>query len=341
MNHIKLFEDFKILKDKPKWFYLVLRFEKAWDSLLKKEFDGVVGVSDNPQIINSWFDIRDTLLIMNGDEFLKLNPNVHKIDYENPNSLVSNNFKLLNRLLQNSEEREDFYDVCQKVFSHTEKIKASNKEYEAIHNTSYFLNRNVYKFANVMEKLVENGKTINNVWDFVNGLWNSFPKMIEYYNKNYSWGTKYKIEDFDKNVLYYVIQQGILNLANSWKKEGEWIIKKDKVTNKRNFKVPEKSKLYLKLDVSDPAELIRLNKSYGSTRGLSKDNLKLVTDLIDTYHLDNLYDIEFIEGHMKTFDIWKDEPIPDTIPYERIMKNIKGFTKPKKKLVKKIIKKVA
>jgi hypothetical protein len=341
MNHIKLFEDFKILKENPKWFYLVLRFEKAWDSLLKMEFDGVIGVSDNPNIINSWFDIRDTLLIMNGEEFLKLNPNVHKVDYDNPNQLVSNNFKLLNRLLQNSEEREDFYDVCQKVFSNTQKIKTSNKNYDVIQDTSYFLNHNVYKFENLVEKAVKSGKVINNVWDFVNVLWSGFPEIIEYYNNNYSWAKKYKIKDFDKNVLYYVIQHGILNLSNTWKKEGEWIIKKDKISGKRNFKVPVKSKLYFKIDVTDPDELVRLSKTYGSTRGLSKDNLKLATDLIDTYKLDTLYDIEFIEGHMKTFDIWKDEPIPDTIPYAKLMKDIKGFKTMKKKPVKRIIKKVA
>lgn len=161
MKYIKLFEDFRIIKETPKWFYLVLRIEKAWDSLLKMEFNGLVGVADNPEIINSWFDVRDTLLVMKGDEFLKLNSNVHKINYDNPNSLVSNNFKLLNRLLQNSEDRKDFYDVIQKIFSRTFEIKSKD---EKIIKIIRFLNYCLYEIENIIEKYVVSGKIINNIW---------------------------------------------------------------------------------------------------------------------------------------------------------------------------------
>ncbi len=331
MNHLQLFEDFRILKDTPKWFYLVLRVDKAWDSLLKMEFDGLTGISDNPEIINYWFDVRDTLLIMKGDEFLKLNPNIHKVDYNNPNQLISNNFKLLNRLLHNAENTEHYYDVIQKILSHSERVKTNNDKYHLI---SKFLNLNVYKVEEIISDEINDKNTIiNNVWDFVNIIWKNLPTMVQKYNKNYPWGKPYDINDFDKNAIYFIIQQGILKLSESWTNEGEWIIKKDKATNKRLLKVPSNSKLYFKINITDPKEIERMKAAnkWGHHSGIEDKNLKLVTDMIESYHLDKLYDVEFIQGHMKTFDIWKDEPIPNTIPYAQLMKTIKGFPKKKRK----------
>jgi hypothetical protein len=100
---------------------------------------------------------------------------------------------------------------------------------------------------------------------------------------------------------YYVLQEGVLELVKSFEKEGEWIIKKDKITGKRNLKIPMKSKLYFKIDVTDEEELKRMK--YNSYKGMSEQNLKFATDLISEYNLDNMYDIEFIQGHMKTFTV--------------------------------------
>lgn len=156
--------------------------------------------------------------------------------------------------------------------------------------------------------------------------------MIDEQNKKGFSFTKFSQNDFpNKNILYFLIQEGILKLTSSWKKEGEWIIKKDKITGIRNFKVPMNSKLYFKISINDSKEIERiiLSNKYGFHSGINDENLKLVTDMIENFHLNKLYDIEFIEGYMKTFDIWKDEPIPETIPYAQLMKNVKGFTKKK------------
>lgn len=328
MKHIKIFEDFRIIEKAPKWFYLVLRFEKAWESLLKMEFNGVVGISDNPKIINSWFDVRDTLLIMDGEELLKLNPHIHKIDYKNPNQLVSNNFYLVNRLLQNKDLY--IYDVCQKIFSNSVRVKHKNAE---SHNMAHFLNENIYRLDDYVENYINDGKVIKNLWDFTNIIWDALPEVIVYYNKNYSFRSLTKLEDLgDKNVLYFVLQEGILELVKSFEKEGEWIIKKDKISNDRILNIPLKSKLYFKIDVTDEAELKRMIDvhKYSSYKGMKEENIKFITDLINDYNLDKKYDIQFIQGHMKTYDIWKDEPIPNTITYSQLMKSHKGFPKKKK-----------
>ena len=160
MKHIQLFEDFRILKDTPKWFYLVLRISKAWESLLKMEFDGLIGISDNPNIIKNWFDIRDTLLIMRGDEFLKLNTDVFKVDYGNTNKLVSNNFQILNRLLQNKEDDIYYSNIIEKIFTKTELEKTTDKKFLII---SKFLKLNRYEYASIIEDEIKNhNKKINN-----------------------------------------------------------------------------------------------------------------------------------------------------------------------------------
>ena len=97
----QIFEKKWIKKEVPKWFYLVLRlpsgdFEKekrnfTLDSLMRMEFTQLKGISDHYRISKSFFDIRDSLLIMRGSDVVKLN-DIEPIEYFNADSFCKNNF---------------------------------------------------------------------------------------------------------------------------------------------------------------------------------------------------------------------------------------------------------
>ena len=85
--------------------------------------------------------------------------------------MVLNNFFILNRLLQNKGSVY-YYDVIQKIFSKTQLIKFRKEKYR---NISDILNKNIYAYTNVLEEFVEIGGNINNLWHFVNLVFENLP----------------------------------------------------------------------------------------------------------------------------------------------------------------------
>lgn len=343
MKFLKLYEDYRILEEVPKYFYLVLNIKRSWESLINKEFIGLKGISDNPNIINGFFDIRDTLLVMDGQKVLDLNPNMFKIDYDNPHQLVANNFYIINRIKQNDSRR--YHDVFKTIFdtySYDYKKDSEHREkYPDLYKTVQYLKRKDYSLGELFEQ-EEKDKNImiNNVNDFVNWLYHEgIPKMKIETSTNVPYGTEpYDPKKITKKLLYFIIQEGLKNSTKYWKaNEGEWLIKKDKIKQERVFKIPEESKIYFKLGVDwDDEEDAKRYKNKYTTAGLDSDShwggegMELIQGLIDNHDLEKKYDVRWAKGYMKAHDIYKDFGIPKTKTTYKPMRN-PYFKKPGRK----------
>ena len=324
MNHLKLYEDFRILEEIPKWFYLVFNFQgrapgkEGYKAIINMKFENILGISDNPEVINKFMYMRNSLLVMNGESFLKLNPYVYKIDYTNHNSLVSNNFFILNRLLQNPEDKPYYYNVVQKIFSTAMEIK--NFKQKELH-VAKFLHDNQYNITDIVEKYIEkeNGK-INNVLELTNLIYKNLPQLIINYNKDYPWGTPYDIKNFDRESVYNVTYRGIVELCKVWKNEGEWIIKKDKITGIRSFEIPLHSKLYFNISMTDEKEIENFHKEkpYLSHKGLSEEEYKFILETIKKNNLEDKYEINFVEGFPNIYKEFKDVSAPKMKKIKRL-----------------------
>lgn len=331
MNHLKLYEDFRILEDVPKYFYLVVNIKRAWESLIKMKFVGLKGISDNPNIINSFFDVRDTLLVIDAQKVLEQNPDMFKIDYDNPHQLVSNNFEILNRLLQNKTiYYSDIFAKLLRRHTWSPKYRQKQEKYQKLFDATKYLERNSYNLGELFSKY-ENDIKINNLHDLAKWILDDALPMVEIENRNnLPYGTQpYDLNDLSYNQLYFILQENIFDLVKHWKEnEGEWIIKKDPIKQETIFKIPEGSDLYFKLavDTKDPEETERYKNKFG-LHGLDSDtysgqeNSKLIQDLIENYDLENKYNVKYIKGYMKAHDIFKQFPTPITKSTYKPMRN--------------------
>lgn len=91
------------VEKRPKKFYVVIPFsedyaKKQMEDLSNGVLDGVLGISDHAGIIMQWYGVaRDAILGMDAEELFKLN-SLSKVQYENPEYLVSKGMAALYRI---------------------------------------------------------------------------------------------------------------------------------------------------------------------------------------------------------------------------------------------------
>ena len=165
----------------------------------------------------------------------------------------------------------------------------------------------------------ENGK-INNVLELTNLIYKNLPQLIINYNKDYPWGTPYDIKNFDRESVYNVTYRGIVELCKVWKNEGEWIIKKDKITGIRSFEIPLHSKLYFNISMTDEKEIENFHKEkpYLSHKGLSEEEYKFILETIKKNNLEDKYEINFVEGFPNIYKEFKDVSAPKMKKIKRL-----------------------
>jgi hypothetical protein len=94
----------------PKKFFVVMPFGSDQYSAEKTKniaagvLDGVLGISDKAEIIMQWYGMaRDAILAMDGPELVRLN-SLSRIQYDNPEYLVSNGMAALYRVFNKSKD---------------------------------------------------------------------------------------------------------------------------------------------------------------------------------------------------------------------------------------------
>jgi len=228
---IQKFYEYKLSNENYiKYFYLVLKDEEeTFKSLVDGEFEGLQGISDSEKIINSFFDIRNLMLIMDKDKVKNLNE-IEKVKYDDVDYLTKDTFKVMGRLTGNIlEGKVNISHLLYQGFRKHEYKKRSDmndnlfKLDKMIHKSEYY-----YIFKYLDDNCYEIFENIKKVKDF-NDLVNQTHDSLLKHDKDFP---KYKIE----KILEYLI----LSYAAIFKKEGEWLVMS------KSFKVPENSIILIK-----------------------------------------------------------------------------------------------
>jgi hypothetical protein len=215
LNTYTQLNEYKLSTDNyDKYYYLVLRFnEDTLKNLLSGKLNGLKGISDNTDIINGYFDIRDILLVMKKESVQSLNE-IEKVRYDDLDYLTNDNMKVLRRLYQVDDDFPTdslLYQGIRKTEYHkyTKDIDNNlNKLYRKINGQLYYIFReldqkDIHKIGNLKFK---------NYQELLD-------KSLIILNKE---NPKYKREELD-TLLQYII----LTFASFFKHEGEILIKNE------------------------------------------------------------------------------------------------------------------
>ena len=108
----------------PKKFFVVMPFGSAEYSAKPTKdiaagvLDGVLGISDKAEIIMMWYGLaRDAILAMDGPELVRLN-NLSRIQYDNPEYLVSNGMSALYRIFDKERTKNGSYSLAANLIDH-------------------------------------------------------------------------------------------------------------------------------------------------------------------------------------------------------------------------------
>lgn len=205
------------------YYYLVLRLnENTLINLESMKFEGLKGISDNTNIINSFFDVRDILLVMKKQKVNQLNE-LKKIDYTNIDELCENNMALLKRLYHAADD----YDIHSLLYQGMMKLS--------------YINRRPTNFDDKIVKLYNklNKYNYKDIRNFERDLFSVKGIKVESF-KDLVTKTSEILTNYDTQVIEDIISVCILAFASMFKNEGEIIVKNN------TFNIPPDSILFFK-----------------------------------------------------------------------------------------------
>lgn len=329
ITEFQIFEKKWIKKNIPNWFFLVLRLrisdfntvdeDPTLDSLMRMEFIQLKGISDHYHISESWFDVRELLLIMKGSEVAKIN-DIEPIEYFNSDSFCKDNFKLWRRLTMNSpnfktdKKRDITFSSAIRVIiqdlhlcKSTKNKKNDKFKIKAFHDENgviEYLELIQYEMTNIFDELYHAGQLhINTLDDFTNVMLRELKNYAKdcpqqkrwttYMNEHYK-----KLEEYINTKLEFKELRKILNgtfeyMSNVYEDEGEWYV------NSKSFKVPRNSILYFKKISEKP-----LPKGFYGTYGLKQET---IDEIVKKYGLEHNYQIKTVDNHVDMMGILKNE----------------------------------
>lgn len=271
--------------DVPKVFKVVIKFERNADKVAKELSDGVLngvkGISSNGEIIWEYLGVaRDALLIMPGEETVKLNK-LSRYLYTNPNYFFSKNMHHLKRLFMKERRQEGaLRNIMEYLFAIFVKNNLFSK-FDVRYMAPYQMME--------MYPTAKNVK-INSVKDFIKWFRDTYRKIAseDVQFKDYYFEVLESISDADmKKYIQQVFEQYIYPIYGS---EQEWEVKDEKL------KMPKKSILYiLKTDIKGKDKMWKFINRYETER------TENVEKAIKKYNLDSKMKVKFIDPRK-----WKD-----------------------------------
>lgn len=228
--------EYKLSSDNyDKYYYLVLMFnDKTLKNLINFEFKNLKGISNSISIVNSFFNIRNLMLVMDKNEVEELNDIKH-INYYNVEELTENNFKLLKRIYG----KADNYNIGSLLYQgirKTDSLSITKKE-----KYGYLITNNLLKKLYRKVKLGMWTKLRLFDRDYVHLL--DKIKNVKDYNdlleKSYKLISN-KTNIYTKEELDLILRFIIMSFASIFEKEKEVIIENNK------FIVPKNSILFIK-----------------------------------------------------------------------------------------------
>jgi 8-oxo-dGTP pyrophosphatase MutT (NUDIX family) len=237
--------------------------DKSFKELQEHKLVGVIGVSKSRENIADWLIFRDCLIVMNYDEFMKLNDST-EIEYDNPEQLMANDLELFNRLYGNKrEQNEDEFNTkfhrrnnLSKIlnsfpfeFNIAGKVEKDNQIKNELYRIEYFTNQSETGYF--MNWLRRNQYIINSPQELAD-------LIIKYH---YSDESKYEISSFyNRNTdnlkitseyIYPIVYKALIKAGSTYTDEEEIII------NNRVLNIPDDSQLFfVEKEKSNQIELI-------------------------------------------------------------------------------------
>jgi len=211
-----------------KYYYLVLKFnEETIKNLLSGELKNLIGISDNINIINGYFDIRDILLVMKKESVQTLNE-IEKVRYDDLVYLTKDNMKVLRRLYQ----VDDDYSTGSLLYQGIRKTEYFENYKKNIDNNLLKLYRQINgQMYDLFRELDE--RDIHKIGDLkIKNYQELLDKSLQILNKE---KPKYKRDELD--IMFQFI---ILAFASVFKNEGEILIKNNR------FIIPDDTFIFIK-----------------------------------------------------------------------------------------------
>jgi 8-oxo-dGTP pyrophosphatase MutT (NUDIX family) len=247
--------------------------EKTFEELKNHQLIGIRGVSLSPNNIGDWFSYKDCLVVMNYDEFFKLN-DATKVKYDDPYQLMENDLKIFNRLYGNSE----YTDEREKKITRGENLKKiieklpfyfDKAKYEYYYDdaqkrdelTRYYMaiGNFGYKFV---DWIIKNDYIINNPNELVEKIiqFTHLPDSesgIDYY---YRYGLeKYVLTAED---IFPIVMKGLIKAGSTYTDEAEVIINNKLLNLPNNTQLFFKKEDFEKSDLQDLIDKYELNQTY-------------------------------------------------------------------------------
>ena len=247
--------------------------DQPFEELKNNQLIGIRGVSLSPNNVGDWFSYKDCLVVMNYDEFFKLN-DATKVKYDDPYQLMANDLKIFNRLYGNSEyiderekkitRRENLKKIIEKLPFYFDKAK-----YEYYYDDAQKrdeLQRYYYILGNYSNNfipwIIDNEYIINSPNDLTERLIefahlpNSESGIDNYRNFNLE---KYVLTAED---LLPIVMKGLVKAGSTYTDEAEVII------NNKLLNLPNNTQLFFKKedfkdsDLQDLIDKYELEKTY-------------------------------------------------------------------------------
>ncbi len=254
--------------------------DQPFQELKNHQLIGIRGVSLSPNNVGDWFSYKDCLVVMNYDEFFKLN-DATKVKYDDPYQLMANDLKIFNRLYGNSEytderekkttRRENLKKIIEKIPFYFDKAKYEYyyddaQKRDELQRYYYIVGNYGYKFV---DWIIDNNYIINSPNDLTERLIefahlpNSESGIDNYRNFNLE---KYVLSAED---IFPIVMKGLLKAGSTYTDEAEVII------NNKLLNLPNKTQLFFKKEDFENSDL---------------------QDLIDKYELEKTYRVYSIKS---------------------------------------------
>jgi hypothetical protein len=298
MKYIKINELYEELYSK--YYYLVVKIpsyrhteifgidtkntEKVFNGLLNGKFVGLTGISDNVNILDSFFDIRDMLLVMPKESVKKINTNLLKIDYFDVEKLCDNNMLLIKRLYGHYDTERNISFLFSQVLNKKDLFRYPNsKTFDILKK-----NLDVYKlnlFYKIRKKasntnlmfLIDNSaylilsenESINNFSDLVDAFYNYYKTVDNDVLANklpYRRDKNLKLNMITREMVEDAMRYIILSFSCCFLSEGEILV------NNKYFNIPADTVIFLK------------NRE-GS----------IIKNIVSEYKLDEIYKIKYVK----------------------------------------------
>lgn len=292
-------------KDVPRTFrvvfeinqYDIARTTKAVKQLSNMKLEGLTGISDKSDIGFHWLGVaRDAMLIMKGNEVIKLNK-VSRFLYGNPNYFLSNKMAMAKRIFQkgsgtmgDSNLLHNILEYMFKAMGTSGKISKHDVDYTAAYQTyshvAYKKNTGINSSKDLVKWIRKAGEVLRK--EDAESDWGNYNLM----------NIVTQFEELSDKDIEDGIYKAFELIGNTYGSEGEWVIKND------YLKVPKGSYLYILAPKKAYKEMEKLKTKDFTSWNIKKqfghlefmDKWDALIELFEKYGIFKKYVVKFIDN---------------------------------------------